>query len=702
MSVFAQKENNVWTFGYRAGLDFNTGQPVPIYSKSNNIEGFASVCNRQTGELLFYTDSRYVFDRNHDTMPNGNALNGNSYQTNPNNTVYGSTAQGALIVPLIGDSSKFYLFSLGESNGIASLYYSIVDMTLNNGMGDIIATQKNILLDGSGTLSESMIAIAGEGCRVWLVVHEANAPIFKSYAITETGINNTPVISTHLNNVTTFQISSIAISPNRKKLAMAIYHNANPLLFPNSRGLLLFKFDAVNGTISDEVAIALNSPQSWLNKNFWGVEFSPDGAKLYNHEFELQPPYQYYFSPGEARIVQYNVSDHNQTTIQNSKEILYSYTGGSMAGVFKRMEDKIYCIIERYPYHTKIHRINNPNLTGVASGWELNAISLLLNSESSAAFSNKVVYSEPLNRLLLDTLVCTRNNTELDFVLQAESGHIAYQWDNGDTANSRIIHAPGTYWVRYKTICNWHTDTFIVRHTDINFHLPADTVTCTGYLRFEVNVPDAQYLWQDGSTANQYTATQSGIYWLQVSKQGCAFTDTAKLLIPDVAQNLGSDVIYCNTKGIVLKLSAKVSDGATVQWSTGSTEPEITVHDKGRYWVSVTEAPCTGTDTIVVVEELCACTAFVPTAFSPNGDGLNDMFKPETESGCPVRAYNMQIFNRWGHLIFQNKVGYGLSGWDGTYKGLPADIGVYYYQLHFEAGTHHKAFVQKGEVTLVR
>ena len=138
-TALSQREGNIWFFGRYAGLDFNSGVPVPISGKLNTTEGCASVCD-YGGNLLFYTDGTKVWDRNHQQMPNGENLAGHS-----------SATQSAIVVPMPGDFSKYYIFTVDpfERNQYG-FRYSIVDMTLNNGFGDINDTDKNIEL-----LSES-------------------------------------------------------------------------------------------------------------------------------------------------------------------------------------------------------------------------------------------------------------------------------------------------------------------------------------------------------------------------------------------------------------------------------------------------------------------------------------------------------------------------------------------------------------------
>ncbi|HKC67562.1 MAG TPA: hypothetical protein VKG26_04985, partial [Bacteroidia bacterium] len=120
----AQKQGNIWYFGNHAGIDFNSGSPVPLsngqtYSPDGTpIEG-TSVISDNTGALLFYTNGMKIWNRNQQVMPNGNNLLGNF-----------SSSQAALIVPKPGSSRYFYVFTtddFSEDNLQYGFRYTVVD-----------------------------------------------------------------------------------------------------------------------------------------------------------------------------------------------------------------------------------------------------------------------------------------------------------------------------------------------------------------------------------------------------------------------------------------------------------------------------------------------------------------------------------------------------------------------------------------------
>ncbi len=103
---------------------------------------------------------------------------------------------------------------------------------------------------------------------------------------------------------------------------------------------------------------------------------------------------------------------------------------------------------------------------------------------------------------------------------------------------------------------------------------------------------------------------------------------------------------------------------------------------------------------VPLTETNLACKIFVPNAFSPNEDGINDVFQPFL--GCPVDQYDLKVFNRWGKIVFESTN--PDDAWDGNVNGKPAASEMYVYLLQVdynEEGTP-KTELKKGEVSLLR
>lgn len=208
----------------------------------------------------------------------------------------------------------------------------------------------------------------------------------------------------------------------------------------------------------------------------------------------------------------------------------------------------------------------------------------------------------------------------------------------------------------------------------------------------------ARYSWQDGSTASMYTVRDTGLYWVRVSNApDCFASDSMR-----VAQKFNSPKGFLHTSDSIcvyqeLQLSSQTAFPSYL-WSTGTTGASVLVDRPGTYSLSVIDANgCTATEYIVVVPRQCTASVYVPNAFSPNGDGKNDLFKPVV-SGSLVR-YRFTVFNRWGEMVFSStETG---QGWDGKIKGQPSETASFVWQCQYQfAG--EKATTIKGTVTLVK
>ncbi len=274
----AQQQNNVWTTSDSIMIDFNSGVPV-VSSSVHTGNSTATVSDPNTGQLLFYTDGSQVWDNRHRMMPNGTNLTGldqsNAYIGTVSATGHGM--QTSLIVPMPDSANKFYIFSLTSIYTLAEqdkgkLFYSIVDMNLNNGYGDIVAGRKGIPMDSM--LSLKMIAVTGDDCNIWLLVHARTEPIFKAYEINTAGLGSQPVISN--SGFLTYEYTDglVKASPDRRMLVTT--NPVHALLVPATAQpvMEIYDFNPVSGVVSN--ARKLNG-----QGNYYGACFSPDNSKLY-------------------------------------------------------------------------------------------------------------------------------------------------------------------------------------------------------------------------------------------------------------------------------------------------------------------------------------------------------------------------------------------------------------------------------------
>lgn len=136
---------------------------------------------------------------------------------------------------------------------------------------------------------------------------------------------------------------------------------------------------------------------------------------------------------------------------------------------------------------------------------------------------------------------------------------------------------------------------------------------------------------------------------------------------------------------------------ASYVWNTGATGSAITVNAPGTFTSTVTVDGCSASDEVKVLKD---CYIDIPNSFTPNNDGLNDYFFPRQFLSRSVTSFKMQVYNRWGQIIFETTNIDG-RGWDGKYndKDQPSGVYVYLMDVSFANGTKEH---YQGNVTLIR
>lgn len=213
LNVLAQGEANNWFFGKNAGINFNSGNPIAISGSNLNTNEGCSSFSDKNGNLLFYSDGTTVWDKTNTPMPNGNG----TLKGHPSST------QSAIIVPHPQKNNLYFIFTVGTewqtddgtlipSSGLNSY---VVDMNLNDGLGDISGSSKD-LSDGFNTnWSEKVASVKGAECNTfWIISLVQNT--YYSYKVDINGLNPTPVKSV-VNYFSGDRRGYLKISPDGKK-----------------------------------------------------------------------------------------------------------------------------------------------------------------------------------------------------------------------------------------------------------------------------------------------------------------------------------------------------------------------------------------------------------------------------------------------------------------------------------------------------
>ncbi len=701
-------ENKVWVFGNRSGLDFNNASPVPIRTAITHStlgglwESSASVCDR-FGRLLFYTSGERVWDRTHQPMPNGNPISPSS--TMP---IISSSSQGSVILPVIDSPGKYYIFAVTnwEQKRFTPpydgrLFYSIVDMSLNNNLGDLVSQTKWIQLDSG--LTETIIAVPGKRNNIWLIAHANYSNEFRVWEITVGGISSTPQIfaagisgskpyiaipspPTYANSWWTF--GQMAISPDNTKLGV-VYSRANYAE--------LYDFDACTGAVSNPVLIDSLQPGLTSNSStHFGIAFSPNSRMLY-----ISGIPEIGFPANALFLYQFDISNPTRTAIAASK------TRIGLCGYSKLRlapNDKIYALNTDSVVSRYLDAVNFPDLPGIACQFVQRVITL--EGYGDIGIGNDFVqasYLDTVRKLILDTSFCEFPKD--GFVVSAPAGYQFYIWDDGSNNPDRLVNEQGLYYVHYGNACEVFTDSFRISAAE----LPAfkimgpDSILCNvDSVILTISADSMEYLWQNGQTNRSITVRTSGRYIASIQSGTCKRSDTIDIQIARWEMIETKDYSFCQHDPISMNLSsgAPNDSNVAVMWNDGSTAPHLVVQDSGSYFFTITAGSCVHSDTIRITRQICFCEPLIPNAFSPNRDGKNDVFRVMIPADCPVKDFNLRIYDRWGKMVFSTTDPY--ESWDGTLQNMDAEVGTYMYMMEATTGSKQRSFKQKGDLLLIR
>ncbi len=282
-----------------------------------------------------------------------------------------------------------------------------------------------------------------------------------------------------------------------------------------------------------------------------------------------------------------------------------------------------------------------------------------------------------------DTVICA-NTT---FTLTAPIGYDEYLWSNGTTNNTLAVLDSGTYWVKcIANGCGEITDTIHIGYYSIpTLKLPNDTTLCLGNTKTLVAQQGFNtYNWNTGATTANITVIDSGLYILNVTSFCGTQTDSVYIgldSLPTYTIFIGNDTNIC-IEGKNVSISLFVDTVLpNYFWSTGATTDSIVVNTGGQYQLS-TRYFCGNINSNVVNVEQCPedslINVYFPNSFTPNNDGLNDVFMPYYTNIEPIL---FQVFNVWGNVVYQSETDFF---WDGTFNNIPCPTGLYVYRFFYK------------------
>lgn len=748
--INAQKENYTWYFGDFVGVDFKTTPPTPLLdSKMSAFSGCASVSDAN-GNILFYANGSEVFNKNHQLMENGIDLKGGE---GGGGSVY--PGQHAVIVKKPGSAYIYYVFTVGADTYFESgLYYNIVNMAANGGEGEVLT--KNIPLINNNVSQKLVTVKDALGCGFWVIAHQEHLGAYAAFHINSAGVSTTPVISKVGLESPHHPVLLKASNDKKKLVSLSV---ASCTAYPKCGIVELFSFDNFTGKITNAIEIETSpvityfgasfSPDSKLlyissphipssiyqydvsslslaaikaskgtiihhnspSFDYGDLQIAPDGkiyiTKKYSPVYDGLQQYlgviNFPNNKGKScdfkdsgLLISTSSSYHPSYGLPN---LIESATPFNLE--FDLGEDTLLCVNQIYPLNGAQHvegkfLWSTKDTTNIIFPTKEGKYKLTISAFcGDYTDSVNIKYGKPFKVYLgSDTAFCGA----FSHLLNAGKGAKNYLWNTGDTTVSILVNKPNIYAVTVKDTNSCKTgDTIDIQQLLApKIKLELDSVNCK-YVYISIPPQDSsiKYSWNTGDTGFTLKKTEKGTYSIILSNKFCSVNSSItvdKLPTPDV--DLGKDTSLCY--GDIIELS--IDDDGDILWNTGETTKQILIAKDGFYWVTATRNQCSNADTIWV-GPVCDMQYYIPNAFTPNGDGLNDFFKVEGEY---IRGVNMKIFDRWGELIYS---GDGINtSWGGGYKSSLCQEGVYAYMITIHG--YKDKILRKvnisGNVTLLR
>lgn len=596
--VLSQGEAANWYFGVNAGLNFSSGAPVlDLNGQLATNEGCGSISDAN-GDLLFYTDGITVWDKNHNQMPNGFGLLGDP-----------SSTQSGIIIPLPGSEVIYYIFTVDSSAGDHGFRYSIVDMSLNNGNGDITVKNEALLYPST----EKITAVKhANGIDYWVITHGWSNKEFLAYQISPQGINVNPVVSevgsvhgnenpNELDQNIANTIGYLKVSPDGNRIASA--------KFGAESSVEIFNFNDNNGVVSNPIALNDQFYSSSSASGAYGLEFSPSGDLLYvsDKNFDFQT------NEASSRLFQFDIRFNNANAIINSKTLLYE-GGDELGGLQLALDGKIYVCNSG---KTALDAINNPDTLGLGCDYEIGAVDL---GGRLVTLGLPPFIQSLFNATFTINNSCLGNETTFELVSAVDNASVLWDFGDGTTSNlqvpSHTYTSPGIYTVNVSASVAGQsldlTDEVIIYETPIA-NLPTDYYQCesqedSGLTTFNLDTKIGEIMGNQNTNVfsvlffdsentaisgqnpvdNNYAISDFQTVYARIQNNfnpSCYDITSFNLQVLDRPDIIEEETFYiCEDESIVLTADAGFD---AYSWSTGDLALSIEISVAGTYSVEI-------------------------------------------------------------------------------------------------------------------
>lgn len=758
-SALAQNQADNWYFGDRAGLNFKTCTPTILTDgQINTNEGVATISDAN-GDLLFYTDGITIWNKVHAIMQNGTGLAGDPSSTQSAVIVPmpGSNYIYYVFTPAVENTNgglRFSIIDMAANGGLGTVTEK--NTLLANGINEkvtavrhannidfwVISRVFNSLEYRSWQLSSTGISAAV----VSLSSYNPGADHNKSRGYLKPSVDGDMLFCVFdendfseiarfnkqtgqvysvikFKNIPAYLITNaqdrsgaygVEFSPNGKFMYVsASVTNRN--FYLSQYNVSVFDSATIlnSATLIDSGFSALNS----LGSEYWALQLAKNG-KIYI-----------------ARLNSYYLSVINEPNLPGSQCNLilngqHLNSRRSRVGLPTFMQTYLNPNFRNYDFTftqncnknlsfnlstTDIYDSLRWDFGDPGSGLQNSAIittPIHQYTSNGSKMVKLIVYNFLGCRVQADTIIKQVNvgitppslgpdtticEGQLIILNAKVNGANSYLWNSGADTETIQVSLPGLYWCEVTIgACKIRDSIRIYNKPYPIVNLGNDFEMCRGNaVILNAFNSGANYVWQDGSTQSEFNVTNAGIYYVSANLNGCIKKDSVNVSVLNKPLfTLGADRTICNNETI--QLQPLTDPDWTLLWNTGSAASSININATGTYSLQATNRCGSTSDAIVVSKGIC--DIYVPSAFTPNNDGINDVFK--ILGANDLEHFYLCIYNRYGQKIFESKN--SNIGWNGLYKQHSSEAGSYIYQLNYKKTGSSKSENLKGNFLLLR
>lgn len=296
-----------------------------------------------------------------------------------------------------------------------------------------------------------------------------------------------------------------------------------------------------------------------------------------------------------------------------------------------------------------------------------------------------------------DTTLC--DNEQL--LLDATVPNGTYIWQDNSSQPTYNVTTGGQYHVEVNQNGCIVRDTILVDYISFTLDLGNDTNLCNDdILLIDVTTPGAtSYQWNTGSTDSLFQITGAGNYSVTISVGNCTKQDDINVSYAYTPEaNVGNDTAICEGEGFVVDVT---TTGVSYLWDDGTISPSRYINRLGEYIITLTNSCGSDSDTLLITEADCSCDVYIPNAFTPNNNGLNEAIIPQF--ACDLDLFELRIYSRQGILVYSStSTVQGETIWTGEYKGGVNEAETYAYILRYRVKGEIPIRYRDGHINLIR